>query len=161
MIGEDVLGQIWSNLVEPRALQDMSPLAQVLEAVLKVPTAGLVALSGLAEPVAFFEGEELIPGASLGDVLYEEMGLDVTPGSVVLIEPEKFADADAYSGKEIGQYLGTILMDLAGHNAAVLESLSALGQVNELVAADLHNGPSAGQGMLRDGSLRAGYQYLI
>lgn len=31
MIGEDVLGQIWSNLVEPRALQDMCLLPRFLK----------------------------------------------------------------------------------------------------------------------------------
>jgi hypothetical protein len=60
------------------------------------------------------DGEELLPGATLGDVLDEELGLFLEPGTLVIIESEGFADAQNYSASELGGILGQILVGLAG-----------------------------------------------
>lgn len=117
-----VLAQIWSDFLEAREDADVTPLAEVLGALLKVPVVGFVSKSDVFEPIAMFEHEELFPGATLGDVLDEEMGIFIESGAVVVFEPASFADSDSVSGQELGRVLGNILVKLAGRE---LKALSA------------------------------------
>jgi len=113
MQGDALLEQIWGEAVEERAADAMSPLARLLGALLTVPMVTLVAHAEGDRPYAMMEGHELLPGASLGDILAEELGLDVPQDAVVLIEPVGFADASSYSGSALGEELGRILGDIA------------------------------------------------
>ena len=108
-----LLEQIWEGAVEVRSPDGMSPLARLLGALLTVPLVTLVAEDGGDQPIAMMETDELLPGAPLGDVLAEELGLDVPRDAVVLIEPAAFADARSYSGRALGEELGRILADIA------------------------------------------------
>lgn len=108
-----LLEQIWSEAIELRQPGQMSPLAGLLGTLLTVPTVTLVSHGGAERPFAMMEGAELLPGASLGDILAEELGIDVPRDAVVLIEPAAFADAEEFSGSELGQKLGNVLMDIA------------------------------------------------
>jgi hypothetical protein len=67
------------------------------------------------------ESAELLPGASLGDVLAEELGIDIPHDAVVLIEPVASAEAEEISGHALGQQLGHILVELAstGHSPLI------------------------------------------
>lgn len=113
MRAEALLEQIWGNAIELRAPDDMSPLARLLGALLTVPMVTLVAHADGDHPYARMESDELLSGASLGDILAEELGLDVPQDAVVLIEPVSFADAPSYSGTALGEALGRILADIA------------------------------------------------
>ena len=108
-----LLGQIWDGDIEQRKVEDMSPLGRVLGAFLSVPTVSLVATKGRTVPEALIEWIELMPGATLGDVLSEELGIHVPRGSVILIEPVDFCPSPEYFGKELGNTLGNVLIDIA------------------------------------------------
>lgn len=113
MQGDALLEQIWGNAIEVRAPAEMSPLARLLGSLLTVPLVTLVAHAEGGRPFAMMESDELLPGAPLGDILAEELGLDVPQDAVVLIEPVGFADASSYSGRALGEELGRILGDIA------------------------------------------------
>ncbi len=108
-----LLEQIWSEMIEARQPEDMSPLARLLGALLSVPMITLVSRGAGDRPFALMEGDELLPGASLGDILAEELGMDVPRDAVVLIEPVAFADAQSFSGHALGEELGRVLTDIA------------------------------------------------
>lgn len=118
---EILLEQIWGDAIECRAPSDMSPLAKLLSALLTVPTVALVSHAGGARAHALMESAELLPGASLGDVLAEELGIDIPHDAVVLIEPVASAEAEEISGHALGQQLGHILVELAstGHSPLI------------------------------------------
>jgi len=115
-----LLEQIWSEAIEARPPEAMSPLARLLGALLTVPVVTLVSHADGDRPHALMESDELLPGASLGDVLAEELGLDVPRDAVVLIEPVAFADAEAFSGAALGEELGRVLSDIASCAGAPL-----------------------------------------
>jgi hypothetical protein len=109
----ELLELIWSGAVASRDANSMSPLARVLDALLVVPTIALVSSGVHHHPVAMVEGNELLPGATLGDVLTEELGIHVPRDAIVLIEPVAMADATEVSGAGLGRDLGNILMSMA------------------------------------------------
>ncbi|WP_165978825.1 hypothetical protein [Antarcticimicrobium luteum] len=113
MQGAALLEQIWGDEIEVRAPDEMSPLARLLGALLTAPMVTLVTHTEGGQPYAMMEADELLPGAPLGDILTEELGLDVPHDAVVLIEPACFADADSYSGNVLGRELGRILSEIA------------------------------------------------
>ena len=116
MTENKILEHIWSDAIELRASDRMSPLARILDAVVNIPTITLVSHLGNSHPVVFMESTELAFGATLGDILAEELGVQVPKGAVVLIESAEFADSKEYSGTELGQVLGNILLGLAGES---------------------------------------------
>ncbi len=116
-----ILAQIWGQLLEVRPAEKASPLTEVLGALLKVPVVGIVSQSEVFEPTAMKESEELLPGATLGDVLHEELGLFIEQGAVVVLEPEKSANAVGVHGQDLGRALGRILVDLAERELTVLQ----------------------------------------
>lgn len=126
---DTLLEQIWGEAVEYCAPADMSPLAKLLSALLTVPTVALVTHAGMARAHALMEDTELLPGASLGDVLAEELGVDIPHDAVVLIEPVESAEAEALSGSDLGQELGRLLMELASTGHSTLIRMDALAGV--------------------------------
>lgn len=116
-----ILAQIWGQLLDVRSAEESSPLTEVLGALLKVPVVGLVSNSEVFEPAAMKENEELLPGATLGDVLHEELGLFIEPGAVVVLEPRR--SGESVSGLDLGRALGRILVDLAERELVALKSV--------------------------------------
>lgn len=108
-----LLKQIWGGLIEVRGPDDASPLARVLDVLLAVDTVSLVSKGGSTRPIAMMENVELMAGATLGDILVEELGIEVAKDAVILIEPQDMADADAFCGAELGQALSSVLVDVA------------------------------------------------
>jgi hypothetical protein len=113
MNGRKLVELIWGGDMELREADSMSPLARLLDAFLVVPTITLVANAGLHRPVAMAEGDELMAGASLGDILAEELGIHIPSDAIVLIEPAAMADATEVSGTDLGRELGNILLSMA------------------------------------------------
>ena len=109
MQGEDLLALIWSGAIEVRSDTPRSPLASLLGGVLAVPTVCFQANIGLDEPIAFADGAELVPGVQLGDVLAEELDVEVPVNSVILIEPASSALANDVSVVQLGRDLGSVL----------------------------------------------------
>jgi hypothetical protein len=125
MDGQELLSLIWSQ-------HEVSPIAQVLEALLQQRTIGLVVEGGLGEVTAMSESEELMPHVTLGDVLAEEMGIYLAKGTLVVFEPSHLSYAVEFSGHELGQILGRVLLDLAEKNCC--PSLQSSGNKYELPA---------------------------
>ncbi|MDX2485534.1 MAG: hypothetical protein QNK42_17960 [Pseudodonghicola sp.] len=113
MRSDALLELIWGEAIEVRGPEELSPLARLLGALLTVPMVTLVAHADDNRPFAMMESDELLPDAPLGDILAEELGLDVPRDAVVLIEPIGFADAASFSGRALGEELGRILGDIA------------------------------------------------
>ena len=111
-----LLEQIWTNGLEVRGHEVHSPLIGILAAILDRPILGLVASEGFEQPIMLNESEEISAGLTLGDILEEEFGVEVEVDTVVLIEPVQLADADVYTGRDLGSMLGTMLVNYAGFN---------------------------------------------
>lgn len=109
-----IVEHIWGGDLEQRALDDMSPLSKILCCLLERPVVGLTARSGLERPLAMLENDEVLGGTTLGDILDEELGLFVEEGALVVVEPLEFASASEYSGRELGDALGSLLVELFG-----------------------------------------------
>ena len=112
MTENDILVPIWSDAVEESRTETLSPLAQVLDTLLDCPTVCLISHLGLSQPCALLESDEVLPGTPLGDILEEELNINIPVGAVVLFEPAEFAQKGEYSGAELGRVLGTILIEL-------------------------------------------------
>lgn len=92
-----------------------SPVARMLSSLLSVPTVcftskldheGMTACACIA-------GEEVMPGASLADVLFEEFEIEVSDDTVIYIESAAMNQAKDYSAETLGQAIGDILVKLA------------------------------------------------
>lgn len=114
MTKHELLQSIWSGQVACRVGGEESPLAVLLGSILSVPTVSLELTSGTTDAMAWPDSEELLPGCQLGDVLLEEMGIDIPVNSVILFEPPTAPDAERMSACELGQRLGAILSSIAG-----------------------------------------------
>lgn len=66
------------------------------------------------QPFASYGGCDVLPGANLADVLDQELGLEITEDTIVLVEPRGLSDAPAYCSRELGEKLGALLVALAG-----------------------------------------------
>ncbi|MGB7317135.1 MAG: hypothetical protein WBC85_04135 [Planktotalea sp.] len=112
----DIMEHIWSDTMELRQGSELSPLARLLTSLLAAPTICFTTKAGgdAATPLATCAGDEVLPGASLADVLYQEFGIEMSDETIVFIEPCKMSNADYFSGKELGHALGNILVELAG-----------------------------------------------
>lgn len=113
MVTRELLDRIWSGDICVCAHEEKSPLAALLGNLLNVPTVTLVVASGLSKPIAFADCVELAPGLLLGDVLSEELQVDVPVNSVILLEPAEYVAAHSFSTKELGQNLGKVLSSFA------------------------------------------------
>lgn len=113
MVRNELLTRIWSGDVDVRSGANRSPLAILLDGILTVPTVSLVVSTGIDRPTAFADSVELMPGLQLGDVLAEELGFDIPINSVILLEPEQAAKADAFSATDLGRDLGLVLSSVA------------------------------------------------
>lgn len=121
---DKLLELIWSETLEHPAEDDHSPLAKILACLLERPVVGLIAHDSLDQPMAMFESDDLLPGTTLSDVLEEELSIEIEDGSLVIFEPAQFASADAYSGRELGVFLGRVLVDLAGYHYDIDDSVN-------------------------------------
>lgn len=113
MANNDLLTSIWSGEVNVCGDDNLSPLAVLLSSVLTVPTVSLTSTAGISKPMAYSDGTELLPGLQLGDVLEEELGCEIPPNCVILLEPEERVREDAFSSDELGRDLGRVLTAVA------------------------------------------------
>ena len=113
-----LLQHIWSEKVEVRDPESKSPLAAILEAILSTNVIVLNVDNATQSPFALMENVELLPDVSLGDVLFEELNIDVPANAIVLVEPKQVTDEELYSSQQLGDVLGRVLIDVATSVAA-------------------------------------------
>lgn len=107
-----LIAQIWGgDLTEDKDSMG-SPLAGLLGSLMDVPVITLTSDATMQRPIAVMEETEVLPGASLGDVLSEELGIDVPYGVLVLIQPAGFAKSKDLSGQQLGEILGHIILEM-------------------------------------------------
>ena len=94
---------------------DQSPVARMLSSLLSVPT--LCFTSKLDQDgmtaCAYIAGDEVLPGASLADVLFEEFEIEVSDDTVIYIESAAMNQAKDFSAETMGQAIGDLLVKLA------------------------------------------------
>jgi hypothetical protein len=112
-----LLAQIWGGGIEIDATSDPSGLTALLTSMISAPLVVLKADAALDRPYAFMEMTEVMEGVILGDVLAEELGLEVPYGAMILIEPKGYFESQPQSGTALGQLLGLVLMDIAHPDA--------------------------------------------
>ena len=92
----NILEVVWDSGTFLHVEQDLPPVAGLLNSLLAAP---VVALStGLAggdqRALALMAGTEVMPGASLADVLFEEFSVEISEGTVVLVLPDNGGPAE-------------------------------------------------------------------
>lgn len=84
---EQVLRSVWQGDVRPGDSTSARGFARAFQDIIQVRTLPL-RLAGQSAPVVMAEDVELMPALPLGDVLAEELGLDVPYGTLVVLLPE-------------------------------------------------------------------------
>ena len=105
-----LLAQIWGGSIELDRAAEPSGLVALLTSMISVPLVVLQSDAEMDRPYAFMETTEVMDGVILGDVLAEEMELEVPYGAMILVEPKGFFDKKTSAGA-LGQILGLVLMD--------------------------------------------------
>lgn len=114
----NIIEHIWSDTLVLREGGDRPPLADILSSLIAAPMICFTIKTGCPASRAFvsYAGDEVLPGASLADVLFEEFGIEVSDQTVVLVEPPRKTNTPRISSDDLGQALGQILVELAGLN---------------------------------------------
>ncbi|RVV96855.1 hypothetical protein EKE94_16035 [Mesobaculum littorinae] len=81
-----------------------------MQALVPAETLFLTATAGIGAPVVLSDEAELMPALSLGDVLAEEMDLDVSYGTLVVIEPAGIDPHARAGSRHLGRILAEILL---------------------------------------------------
>ncbi|KFE35708.1 hypothetical protein DW2_07088 [Thioclava atlantica] len=98
MKNNDLLAQIWEGSVTCTSSGSGSQGRWLAAALLPAQTVVLCSTREDARFLVLPEAEELLPGISLGDVLVEELGIEVPYGSLIVIEPAHGAEAKHGNG---------------------------------------------------------------
>lgn len=117
-MSHNILEHIWSSQVELSDISRGSPVAHMLSSLLTVPTLCFTTRYNPSETTAFacVAGAEVMPGATLADVLCEEFDIDVSDETVIYFEAESIRDAKDYSADMVGKLIGNILVSLASED---------------------------------------------
>lgn len=111
----ELMEHIWSNRLELTEAHSVSPLGRILNSLLAAPLTRFV-LHGRDDhfaPFAMYAGEEIIPGATVADVMEQEFGLDLSEDAIILVETRSPAGSDQISPEQLGQSIGNIIVSLA------------------------------------------------
>lgn len=147
-----IVEQIWGGDISDVQESAVSPLEGLLASVVNVPVVTLASRVDGGRPYALLESSEVLPGVSLGDILSEELSLEVPFGSLILVQPMGFSDTKDFSGQKLGEMLGMIILDMAKDDTSLVElnfaeaakedvglagSLSAITETSALAASRL------------------------
>ncbi len=127
-----LIAHIWNGDIALEDASKVSPLTGLLGSLLNIPVITVSCNAELAKPFALLESDEIVPGASLGDVLSEELSVDVPYGALVLVQPQEFSRQRDYTSAELGEILGGVILDMAQQNqiAVTQEEQEQSGQFN-------------------------------
>ncbi|MGY3439961.1 hypothetical protein [Marinovum sp. KMM 9879] len=140
MLGKQVLDLIWEGHVAlPDALTSQRFAAQ-FSSILPLRTAPLMAGAGLSRPMAMSDELELTAGLPLGDVLVEELPVDLSYDTVVLFLPRDQHNLGCLLGGAVAEslILAITMGDLPMEREN--EALHALAQAAMTRAAELKAG---------------------
>ena len=121
-----LIEHIWSGTLTLCEGADLPPIAVILGSLLAAPMVCFTTRAGGPSMRAFvsYAGHEVLPSASLADVLFEEFGVEISDQTIVLIQPLCMSDTKTFSSPDLGQSLGQILVELAGLNQAEISVIS-------------------------------------
>ncbi len=117
----DIVEQIWGGDISEAQVSAVTPLEGLLASVVNVPVVTLTSRLEGSRPYALLESSEVLPGVSLGDILSEELSLEVPFGALILVQPKDFSDVKDYSGQKLGEMLGMIILDMAKDASSSVE----------------------------------------
>lgn len=139
----NIVEHIWSNTLELRDPTNLPPLGSILASLLASPMICFTTKETRtgARPVVSYAGDEVLPSASLADVLFEEFGIEICDRTIVLIEPSEIGGVHTMSSQDLGQALGQVLVDLSQLNQA--ENPAMISRRNAEVSQQ--NTPSSNQ----------------
>lgn len=148
----EILEYIWGDRLEVRVGENLPPLAAVLSSLLAAPMICFTTKQNGAtsmHPTVSVGGQEVMPGATLADVLFEEFGIEISDETIVLIEPLSGPDAPALTSQQFGQSLGQILVELAELGQPTSEKASSP-SAHALTSQMAHGqAPSASTGLVQ------------
>lgn len=112
---DTLLERIWADKISFVDDGNASPISLMLKSLLAAPVVSFVdhSPSTGATPFVCYGGYEILPGASLADVMLEELGVEIDESSVVLFEPKSHLNAVWDSADDLGRTVGRILVDLS------------------------------------------------
>ncbi len=103
MRSEHLLGSIWKGDVVADDGEGVQEFLAAFQSIIPVQTLPLVLSGGLDRPTVLTDDVELMPALPLGDILAEELDIDVPYGSLVVILPARTqAQARAHAAKDLG-----------------------------------------------------------
>lgn len=121
----DVMEVIWSESFQMQEEARLSPLASLVSSIMSVPTV-CISCAGTEDgvPLALYADQEVMAGASLADILFEEHGVEISDDTVVLFEPRGPSNATPVPGMDLGGVLGEVLVTLAGPQHQIMSKKS-------------------------------------
>jgi hypothetical protein len=108
-----LLEQIWCRRIKVRNVNNISYLGSILEVLLATKVVSLIDENEHSAPYALSERSQLLPDVLLGDVLFEEMDLEVPANAIILVESAAFSEGESYDSRQLGDALASVLMDVA------------------------------------------------
>lgn len=133
-----LLEHVWSDTFQVKQVSELSPAARILAPLLAAPTLCFTSdmFPTSLTAVATYAGTEVMPGATLADVLFEEHGIEATDDTIIYIEPTELGQAAQPTSDELGWIIGQVLVNLANPT-----NLAA----GQAVLSDPQNLPAGGQ----------------
>lgn len=119
-----LLDHIWANALEVVEPAQLSPLPGMLASISRHPIICVRSrFSGdhrLA--TASFASEEILPGATLADILFEECGIEVDDDCIVYLETAAMQKSSNLPVEMLSGVMGEIVIRLATRNPSLLLS---------------------------------------
>ncbi|WP_335949303.1 hypothetical protein [Salipiger bermudensis] len=109
----EVLSLIWQDGVTLPIHDGYRAFETMFSRILPVRAVCLLAGASCSRPLAMSDELELAPALPLGDVLVEELPVDLPYGTLVLFLPERDTDLSALMGAAVGEAL-QLLLNQAG-----------------------------------------------
>lgn len=111
-----ILELVWQGVVRPMTVTESSRLRRVFKAMLPMRIVCLAASSGITRIAVLSDELEVMPALPLGDVIVEELGVDVPYGSLLVLcdedtvgQPMAYEDLSFDMGVAVGKVLLTVL----------------------------------------------------
>ncbi len=101
MVRKSLLESIWDGSITALPAGADCRIAREITRLVRVPVLSLGASRPMGDLRVWPEALELMPGVTLGDVLAEELGLDVPYGALVVVEATEGAAAGRMDLREI------------------------------------------------------------